>query len=479
MKERLINNLGLKVLSIFLAFFVWLVVINVSNPEITRTKEVPLDIENGQVLQAANRTYELSGKNTATVTYNVRARDEYRIRATDFRAYIDLAELYDVTGSVPIKIEVLNNRELIQDAAARPGVARVTTEELQRKRFELVFNIPNDPAEDYAINSTTATPEYVYVEGPASAVGLISTVGLEIPLNGNETEDVVDSTVPVFYNANGSIIQNDRVSVSAEEIEYRIGISKIKNLNIDFQVVGTAAAGYQYAGVESSTRTISVVGLRTNLASINMITVPSSLLNVDGATEDRVIQVDLRNYLPEGVELAEGENPVIDIRLRVEPLENRTFRVQASNITMTGAAAAYDYRITPRQIEVIMQGLGEDLSSLNLSDLGIRMDVTGLEPGTHPGTLSFTLNEVFTVLSYTQFEIEVTERADAAETTEADESADGSTAAGSTAASSGTANESSEAGNEPTTAGSSAAVIQPPERTTEAEIIYNETRSND
>ena len=56
MKEKLINNLGLKILSCFLAFFVWLVVVNVSNPEVTGSKEVPLEIVNEQVLTKAGRT---------------------------------------------------------------------------------------------------------------------------------------------------------------------------------------------------------------------------------------------------------------------------------------------------------------------------------------------------------------------------------------------------------------------------------------
>ena len=50
MKEKLINNLGLKILSCFLAFFMWLIVVNVSNPEVTGSKEVPLEIVNEQVL---------------------------------------------------------------------------------------------------------------------------------------------------------------------------------------------------------------------------------------------------------------------------------------------------------------------------------------------------------------------------------------------------------------------------------------------
>ena len=45
MKERLIsNNLGLKILSLFLAFIIWLVVVNVSNPLVNRRREVTLEI---------------------------------------------------------------------------------------------------------------------------------------------------------------------------------------------------------------------------------------------------------------------------------------------------------------------------------------------------------------------------------------------------------------------------------------------------
>lgn len=62
MKEKLINNLGLKILSCFLAFFVWLVVVNVSNPEVTGSKEVPLEIVNEQVLTRQEEPMNLAEK---------------------------------------------------------------------------------------------------------------------------------------------------------------------------------------------------------------------------------------------------------------------------------------------------------------------------------------------------------------------------------------------------------------------------------
>ena len=46
MGKKLTNNLKLKILSVFLAFFVWLAVTNISNPDVTATKEVPLEVLN-------------------------------------------------------------------------------------------------------------------------------------------------------------------------------------------------------------------------------------------------------------------------------------------------------------------------------------------------------------------------------------------------------------------------------------------------
>ena len=105
MKERLIRNLGLKILSIFLAFIIWLIVVNVSNPLVSGRREVTLEIENDQVLTAARRAYDIMGKSTVTVTYDVHARDNYKVQPSDFRAYIDLSKPSVVTDAIPEKIK--------------------------------------------------------------------------------------------------------------------------------------------------------------------------------------------------------------------------------------------------------------------------------------------------------------------------------------------------------------------------------------
>ena len=108
MKRKLTNNLGLKLLSIGLAIAAWLMVVNVVNPLVVDSEEVPVEMVNEDILSKANLTYELIGKKTVTVTYEVRTRDRYKVSAKDFYAYADLANLYDVTGAIPVNVEVIN-----------------------------------------------------------------------------------------------------------------------------------------------------------------------------------------------------------------------------------------------------------------------------------------------------------------------------------------------------------------------------------
>ena len=49
-------------MSVLCAFLVWLGVVNVADPVMTSTVEVPVEIVNGEVLEASGLTYEIIGK---------------------------------------------------------------------------------------------------------------------------------------------------------------------------------------------------------------------------------------------------------------------------------------------------------------------------------------------------------------------------------------------------------------------------------
>ena len=57
-----------------------------------------------------------------------------------------------------------------------------------------------------------------------------------------------------------------------------------------------------------------------------------------------------------------------------------------------------------------VRGLEEDLDSLKPSDLNAFVNLDGMQPGTHPGRLVIEETDVFSVVSHSEFQVEVSQR---------------------------------------------------------------------
>ena len=387
-------------------------VVNVVNALVVDTEEVPVEMINEDILSRANLTYELVGKKTVTVTYEVRTRDRYRVSASDFYAYADLANLYDVTGSIPVTVEVTNRdaRGLIEGAVTvKPGVVRIQTEELQRKRFDVVPHVTGEAAEGYAIGNVMVRPEYVYVTGPISVVGQINSVGVEVEVPGIES-DVSGSSRVILYDANGNELVGleDKVTLSRGEVDYQVSVLRVKNLSLDFQVSGEVADGYRFTGVDSDVRTISVEGMKSALASLSTIMVPGELLNISGATQDVTVEVDLNERLPDNVSMAAASATSAMITLRVEKLEERGFSLNTRGLQLAGVSEEYEYEFEEDQVTVWIRGLSEDLDRLDPSSLVGLVDVSMLGAGDMDVDVEMELTEGFELMRSDPLQLHIT-----------------------------------------------------------------------
>lgn len=408
MKERLKSNLGLKILSVFLAFFVWLLVVNVSDPKQSGERTVQLEIINDDVLTDAGLTYELAEKSSVTIDYTVHMRDSSQIQASDFRAYIDLADC-NVLGAVPVRLEILNNKDRVTDVEANPSVVHVVTEPLQKKEFPLKVDMKGEAGKGYEINGYTTGVDTVWVSGPESLVGQITAVGIEVDVDGAEG-DVTGTAGPILYDANGNPLNlGDRVSLDQTEIDYSVLILKVRQLALDFEVGGNVAEGYRFTGIDCDTKTISVVGLRSQLASITSVTIPSSVLNVEGLTGGKTVEVDVSQYLPEGVRMVtDTGDTTIHIRLDVEKLSSKEYTIDAGDIELVGSNGEYEYTFVPDELKVTVEGLGEDLDSLSAKDIKASADVSRMEAGEHQAVITFEeLEHGYEIVEYTPMVIRV------------------------------------------------------------------------
>lgn len=399
------NNLVLKISSLAVAFLVWIIVVNVSNPIVTRNISVPLNVVNANIITDAGKTYSLMGANSVTVSYEVRSRDQSRISASDFNASIDLGDMYDITGAVPIAVEVVNNKDLIIGAvASKPSIVRVSIEDLQRKEFTLTTKITGTPSDGFSVGEVKLDKTNVVVTGPVSVIGQISQIGVEIDVSGLDSNDSGRAELKYFdANGNAFVISDNRVSKSFDNVGYSLVMLNGRTLALNFDVGGTVAQGYKFTGAESTTKSIQVRGQPEVLEGLDSITVPASALSVEGATGDVNITVDIKNFLPANV-TAVGDTKV-NVTLKVEALDKKSLTLTVNDLNIVGAKPGVATNIVPEKITVVVSGLSANLESVTNADLKATLDVSEMNSGSNVGSLKFEPATGLSVDSYTPFEV--------------------------------------------------------------------------
>ncbi len=410
MKEILTRNLGLKILSVVVGFFVWLAVVNVSDPQTTDRKEILLDVVNGEVMTKADLYYEIEGKRTSvSISYQVRTQDRMSVSSSDFRAYIDLADYYPATGTVPVYVEVLNNKDYLVDAVtAKPAVVRIKTEQIQVKDFDLKVNPSGFEADGYEVAGYDLSEDMVTVKGPESVIGQINSVGIEVNIQGLRSE-ISGTAIPVFYDANNNQLALDgRVTVNVPEITYTVKILKSRRIPLVFEVGGQVASGYRYVGLQATAEDVAVVGPDELVSAIESIRIPASALDLEGASGDKLISVDVEDYLPDKDRMSIPWNSQVNVTLLVRQLSQRVIEVPTNRIIREGESDQNYYEYSLDSIEVTVEGLSEDLELLNVADIVLEMDVSGMGVGNYSGNLTFKgLRDNFSVVGYSDFQVMV------------------------------------------------------------------------
>ena len=85
LKKWIINNIGFKILAIVFAFVLWLVILNTTDTETTRTiSSIPVTIENEEAIMDGTHVYTIESGETATVVVSGKRSVVNTLNPADF-----------------------------------------------------------------------------------------------------------------------------------------------------------------------------------------------------------------------------------------------------------------------------------------------------------------------------------------------------------------------------------------------------------
>ena len=413
MKTKLFNNIGLKIVSLVLGFFVWLSVVNVNDPIITRTiTAIPVTVTNASYVESLGMSCKLKeGSEYVSVVITGHRSVVEPLLRDDIKAVADLTQIVSMESD-PIMVPITLSSAKIssENLSSTPGSIEISLEEMQSAEFVIAATTgdtkPNNKR--YQVGELTVSPESVTITGPSSLIQIIDRVVAPVDATQLVADTVVSSSL-VIYDRNGAQFtdsQMESLKFSKTEGTVSVGVDiwkVVSDIALEPSVGGTPETGYRIGEISVTPSVITVAGTDEALATLsdngNAIAIPEDLINVDGTKEDASFRVDLTQILPEDIKLADNANTVALVSVEILPLDSRTLEIPVSQIEQKNLPQNLSviYRID--KVKVRVQGEEGKLAGLTENDIELSLDFTDFKEGTyedHP--LQVTLPEGFSTV---------------------------------------------------------------------------------
>ena len=412
MKKRLsallhlvINNAWLKILALMLAVMIWLVVVSIDNPVKDQNfTQIPVTVLNGDVFEAAGQSFELADSST-TVTVTARAERSVlsQLSRDDFSATVDMANYSN--GRVPISVKANRLSDRILSITPRTAYAVVQVEDLGSKQFSIDYEISGEPAEGYSVGDVILASNVVRVQGPESIVETIDKAMVRVSAQGM-TRDMRTETPIVFIDRNGEDMDTSRLELSRSSVSVTVEIWEDKEIPITYGYSGTPAEGFATTGNLSATiNTIELSGNPDALAGVGSITIPSSEIDISGATENYTTVVDVSAYLPSGTKPADSDMDTHStVTVEIVAMNLKNVDVPVSNVSIENIPPGYTAVIGTDTATVVtsIRGLPDVLATvdgsmltgrINLDDVKSKNGIVEWLPGVFDANVTFAYPE--------------------------------------------------------------------------------------
>lgn len=380
------SNFGLKVLAAVFAVILWLVVVNIDDPKINKQYTTSVVIENADYLTNQGKYFQVLNDSN-TVVFTVTAKRSYieKLSSTDFKATADMknAEIDGTnnTARVPIEVTAVRYSGQVTITKATQNM-EISLEDLLQAQFVIGSATTGQLAEGCALGEVTVSPNLLKVSGPESVVSRIDHVTASINVTG-VSSDVVDSVIPVLYDTEGNTIDTTDLTINLSTVTVTANVLDTKDVSVIVNVSGTPAEGFDFVDMSIEPETLKIKGTSSALNHVTSITIPATAMDISGTRGDITQTIDVTEYLPKGVTLADPSKYKITATAHIAQQASKTLSIFTSGIQVLNLSDGLTLKFDNAVVRVPIEGSKEAVDRLNGSNVSASVDASGLTEGNH------------------------------------------------------------------------------------------------
>lgn len=424
MKNKLMRNWGLKLCSFLIAAVLWLIVTNINDPVGTfRVYNVPVVIQNAELITNSGQVYEVLDHTDVIDVVTISAKRSI-IDSLDESNIIAVADMSELTNLNTIAIKLSTNKynDKLESIRGNIDNVKLNIEDEKTKTLPLRTVTIGTVKEGYMVGDITTEQNLIEITGPESVVSQVKRAAATVNVSGFTSNIGTDSAIRL-YDENDKLIDADSIEKNINKVRVTVEILELKTVDINWKSTGVPARGYMATGdIQAGKNSVTVAGKSKAIANLNSIEIPETVLDITGASESLETVVDLTDYLPDGIILAEEDfKGKIGVTVVVEPVVERVVAMATNRIQIANLPEGFDVEIDAEEnaYDITLIGLERNLDALDISAIQASVDITALieaeglsslRAGEYMADLTFSLgNNAVTVKNNSSIKLIITE----------------------------------------------------------------------
>lgn len=375
LKGWLVTDWWLKLISLFLAFVIWFAVVQANDPTDEKTfNNVKVTLLNEEIFDEMNKVYTvLDNTDVARVTVRAPKSVLSTLTASDIVAEADVSNMQDGTIAIDYSVNVNN----VESVKGNHDTLKLEMEDKARKYISLAPFTSGEVAEGYLFNGVTLDQNMLEISGPKSSVEKVSYAAVEIDVTNAKSSLSANMEV-ILYDSSNQQISDSSIKKQVDYVHVDVEILETKSVIIYASKTGVPASGYEYTGnIYISPETVTIAGTSETLAGTNRILI-SDPIDISGVVSDVIKEVDLGNYLPDGIIFADSTfDGMAKVTVYVEQLSYKTFQISADSVQLYNVPDenSGNIALADEPVYVTLCGLQEELDKASNDSITVSVDV--------------------------------------------------------------------------------------------------------
>lgn len=373
MKSKVLTFL----VSIVIAFGMWFYVITVVSPEQERTyNNVAVSLEGESVLRERKLMIISDTNLFVDVELKGNRQNLNNLNSANLILTADLTGIYDpgeyelgysvgYPGNIPAGSVRVMNKE--------PSTVKVVVAQRISRSIPVRVEYLGNAADGFIADTPQAVLDYeqVTISGPKETVEQIDHAYILVDCT-ERTENISESYRYVLRDAQGNPVDAAMITTNVEQIRVQVPVFLTKRIPLVVKVNPGGGATEETTSIVLDPAYIDVSGSESALANLEELVIGT--LNLGDLPDDTERIFDIT--LPEGVKNLSG---ITSVRVKITFPELMKKEFVITNINTLNVPENMVADLLTKQLTIMVRGPRALMSKLELSDINVTIDLTGVE----------------------------------------------------------------------------------------------------